>query len=180
MKPLPQSFQGRKTIGCSWALRGLAAKRSREEALRELISVWKITSQPATVRNSWEWKEQTVKQMIKAKFKTCPEEEFYCLNQQMCKTQKLLRDLYYPLDCIWFLFLYKWVSQVCPKAGFWEDPLPTRKHLPSTRKQLPECPYSPSTFLLNPLHVTTSLNQARACSLQSSCSSLNCFYCITN
>lgn len=84
MKSLPQSFQGRKTIGCSRALRGLAAKRSREEALPELVSVWKITSQPTAVKNSWDWKKPTVRHLIKAKSKTCPEDESYCLNINRC------------------------------------------------------------------------------------------------
>ena len=116
------------------SLQGLGSQeRSRGEALPGLVSVWKITPQLAAARNSWEWKEQTAKHLIKAKILNCPEDAFYRLNQQVSETQNLLGDLHWLPDCSQLLFPEQVLST---DAGSWEGPPGALPQLPGTQMLL--------------------------------------------
>lgn len=75
-----------------------------------------------------------------------------------------------------YFSLPKSVPSMTLHAGSREDPL--------TSTQLPKCPHDPSMFCcaspigLGPVHMTTSSDQARACS--TGCSGLDCFSRLTN
>lgn len=139
------------------SLQGLGSQeRSRGEALPELVSVWKITPQLAAARNSWEWKEQTAKHLIKAKILNCPADAFYRLNQQVSETQNLLRDLHWLLDCSQLLFPKSW-----PLMATLDPGRVLLEHFLNCLGPKRFCPISSTR--LDPLPVATSSNQAWAC-----------------
>lgn len=107
-KPLPQSFQGRSTIGWSWALGVLAAKGNGRDVCQSRYQCGK-SHRSYYGEASLSMEGKTAKHLISAKGRHCPEDEVYCLNPRISTLAQTPRGS--SLVSWWYVALFLPISQ---------------------------------------------------------------------